>query len=75
MIFFLNHYESIIFVLDEYGTTTNARIFALKEFINTVAIKARARARAIEINEDHRACPYSEIIEKCNNDDDNNNNH
>lgn len=46
MIFFLNHYESIIFVLDEYGTTTNARIFALKEFINTVAIKARARARS-----------------------------
>jgi len=71
MIFFLNHYESIIFVLDEYGTTTNARIFALKEFINIVPIKARARA--IEINEDHRACPYSEIIEKCNNDDNNNN--
>lgn len=46
MIFFLNHYESIIFVLDEYGTTTNARIFALKEFINIVAIKARARARS-----------------------------
>lgn len=46
MNFFLNHYESIIFVLDEYGTTTNARIFALKEFINIVAIKARARARS-----------------------------
>lgn len=43
---FLNRYESIIFVLDEYGTTTNARIFALKEFINIVAIKAHARARS-----------------------------
>lgn len=31
--------------LDEYGTTTNTCIFALKEFINIAAIKARARTR------------------------------
>lgn len=72
-LFLLNHCESITFVLDEYGTTTNTCIFALKKFINIAAIKTRAHARAIEINEDHRARPYSEIIERCNNDDNNNN--
>lgn len=45
MIFLPNHCKITIFVLDEYGTTTNTRTFALKEFINIAAIKARARDR------------------------------